>query len=876
MRRIERKRTGLTRCGGAGLLCVALLAPAASGQTLDQRLDEEAFLRGLVDYELPELLEHYLGGHPPADEAQAARYEIARERMRLRQSAPGSPDRLDAIESMLTIRRTLLKRRPGDPRWVIWAGDQAEDLLFELLPVEAAGLTTLFGLPSEAQRRRAEHVASEMTRLTERAETAIEQAILDLEAAPGYRDNVALQVQRRRLARDERERRIPFLRGIAAFLHAELQLRPAGSGLEQYELAARLLAPLGQELEGAVANEARLYCGYALARLGRFEEAETRFRTVAIAEHTEPGKVFAARMGGVMNRAVHHGPASALRGLASIKSKYAGGESIFYRVLIADREFRLRHRAARENGRSPNEAVSEALDAYLDLLDDAALGPSPTIRAVVLGKLSLAVGAEAPLEDLPAIVTLARAERLRRNRESAGEAIDLYRRLLRRGDVDSRDRVTALTGLGKALYAAGRPLEAMRPLLEAARDEPVGPEARGAVELAASIGSELHRRDPNHPAVRAVLREALLLLLDQYPDLPTADHWRFVAGRLAMSERDFDLAAQRFGEIRPEAEQWLDARFMYVNALRAAAKAKPLPDARAERRSLNERVLTEAAAAAGAIEHASASAPEPRRRDLDHYRAHLRVFRAEAMTELGRPEAALILLEELDPTARADRAVLAAQLHARVEAYKALGRLHDALQEIRRFVETAPREAADAIDAMLAPALDRMHALLEADRADDARRSAREELVPLAELMERSVQLSGLTSPVDEEALRHAADAYRLGERHRDALRLYDRLHRDFPNAVEILFGRAECLFGIGQEGWAEAMGLYKRIAAGGETVGRHYYWQSQLRLLQILDLVQRSTDKIVPRIQRLKLKDPELGGQRYRREFQRLHNKYS
>ena len=38
-------------------------------------------------------------------------------------------------------------------------GEQAADLFFELLPTEASDLTSLFGLPTDAQRRRAERVA---------------------------------------------------------------------------------------------------------------------------------------------------------------------------------------------------------------------------------------------------------------------------------------------------------------------------------------------------------------------------------------------------------------------------------------------------------------------------------------------------------------------------------------------------------------------------------------------------------------------------------------------------------------------------------------------------------------------------------------------
>jgi hypothetical protein len=39
---------------------------------------------------------------------------------------------------------------------------------------------------------------------------------------------------------------------------------------------------------------------------------------------------------------------------------------------------------------------------------------------------------------------------------------------------------------------------------------------------------------------------------------------------------------------------------------------------------------------------------------------------------------------------------------------------------------------------------------------------------------------------------------------------------------------------------------------------------------------VQKNTDRIVPRINRLKKQDPELGGRRYKRGFQRLESKHA
>ena len=68
-------------------------------------------------------------------------------------------------------------------------------------------------------------------------------------------------------------------------------------------------------------------------------------------------------------------------------------------------------------------------------------------------------------------------------------------------------------------------------------------------------------------------------------------------------------------------------------------------------------------------------------------------------------------------------------------------------------------------------------------------------------------------------------------------------------------------------------MGLYQRIAA---VSAGEYHWQSQLRMLQILDLTGHNTRRIAPHIRRLRQKDQQLGGERLRRGFEVLQKKYS
>ena len=101
-----------------------------------------------------------------------------------------------------------------------------------------------------------------------------------------------------------------------------------------------------------------------------------------------------------------------------------------------------------------------------------------------------------------------------------------------------------------------------------------------------------------------------------------------------------------------------------------------------------------------------------------------------------------------------------------------------------------------------------------------------------------------------------------------DALPMYEQLTRELGESLETLLGRAECLFELGKD--AEAMPLFARIAV---TLGpsAEPYWLAELRMLQILDRVGRNTHRITPHIRMLQRNHPELGGEEYRREFERL-----
>jgi tetratricopeptide (TPR) repeat protein len=748
--------------------------------------------------------------------------------------------------------------------------DQAADLLFEVLPVDGSGLTTLFGVPSAEQKHRAESVARDLTRYADEAELEIELAILAIESAPEYQRDVVLQQRRRRLADTQRDRRIPFLRGVGACLRAELIAEDPQSRRTSFETAAALLGSLDGKLAGGLAAEASLYRAVALAGLEELDAAQGLFETVAADPASPPGSVLAARLGLVEIRSTRDGPEAGLRLLEEIEQQNGAGD-LLVAMLIADQRFLLRRQVASSaTGNRRDHLMTEAYESYLEILDaDLGLSTDDALT-VVLAKLVSATDDDTPLDRLPPMVTVARAEQLTQDEGSRAEGIGMVEAALARDDLAARERAAALWGLARALYASEQAVAAAERFIELARDLPAAPEAQRAIEAGVSIAADLYSEVPQQAAARRLLNEGLDLLLRQYTTLATFDQWRYLAGQVALREGRFREALDHFDQIAPDSERRLDAQFMRADAMRRWMRASTDPR---ERRRLAGEALDTIDRVRPGIE---ASGPAGERAAAHReYLARLSIFASEALIERGEPERAIEKLEELEAHPVPDQAVVAEALRVRIGAYQLAGRPDEARRALEHFIGTST-----AAGSMVGPVLAAIEAdvvdLIERNRPADALTLAEQQLVPLAELVEQWLSEHRVDRRDEVRLRRRIAEAYRLGERFRDGLGHYDHLLRDHSNAVSLLFGRAECLYGLGDARLAEAMAIYKRIAAvGGAEAGR-YYWQSQLRMLEILDRVGRNTEQIVPRINRLRRQDPELGGPHLRRAFDTLESKYS
>jgi len=112
------------------------------------------------------------------------------------------------------------------------------------------------------------------------------------------------------------------------------------------------------------------------------------------------------------------------------------------------------------------------------------------------------------------------------------------------------------------------------------------------------------------------------------------------------------------------------------------------------------------------------------------------------------------------------------------------------------------------------------------------------------------------------------------GGRPRSALAIWDGIAAERPDTLEVMVGRADVLCSLDDlESMGEAMRTYRVLGRGrpGELVPEATWWHAQLNQLLILEKVGRSIDRIAPRIERLRLVDPALGGDRHSSAFEAL-----
>lgn len=851
-------------------------AQHATAQTIDDLLDEQDYIEGLSELDLPEVLEYYFQAHPTDDTAVRSLYKMAMERMAMRRPGITPANRLKRLETIIAIRDDLIAGHPRDLRRATWLADQSAAWLFEMFHIETSGATALFGSPTPRQLETARTAARQAYELATRADSALADVLREIESQPDFRSDVSTQLQRQRLIDRERRRRVPLLRGMSAAVHAELNIEDQSKRAALYEEAAAELGEARDRLDGTAACHAALYQAIALMRLARFDESHAAIDYATTGGRCDGDAKFLANLITIELVAAETGPSAAIEKVANIEQN-ARQLSLLQRVLLTDQRFKWRRTlamAAAPADRAP--LLAGAYQSYLDLIDVKHDESPEVVRAVVVSRIANVVDNSAQTDKLPALVTVALAESKAREPNTRAEAIVLLERTLQRTDVADVDRAAALFSLGRVLYEDGRKFDASQRFYQLARDYPADSQAGRAIELAAALALEMWELQPGSGMVREALNNAVSLLLERFPSSRDADRWQYVAGELAARELRFVDASAHFQAVPASAKHYLDAMYMRAKVARQAAEAER---DQLKRITLNEQAVNTAKEVHSTIEQAlqrGQGLDAARKKQLGEYIITLSVLVAQSKLDLKDEKAALEALENvtLDDTVPAD--IRADVLLVRIKAKQAVGRASEAQQELQQYLDAAPDQIGAVLPSMMLGIETEVRELLEFGLVDEAQARAHRDLLPLANLLSRWLAEHPEWRGDEFQLRRRMAAAFELSGRYEDALREYDRLLVMHPDLLVILVGKAESLYQLGGEArLAESMQLFKRIGAAERDGSSSSYWMSQLRLLQILDQVDRNTEQIMPRIEQLEQRDPNLGGPRWQPGFNELRRKY-
>ncbi len=766
----------------------------------------------------------------------------------------GQSERAAAIDRKLADRAELIKCEPDNPHLL---AEQAAGFYFDYLAVDGAGWITLLGFPNESQRERARTAGRQIDELTRRAQQAVEQEILRLESLPNLADDLELQRERQRLIEEERERRLPFLMAVGAAVRAQTQNHHDAQRQELLERALGQLENLTSRLTGPIAARARMHAGLAASELAHYQKADELLKRVQEAEDVEAIVQFAARLQLASN-------ADGERDLERLAAEPAYARSLFHRLLVADRLFMKRR----------DRSLANAAQAYGSLLELRFETPAEHARAAILLRLACAAE-DIPPADRPPLVVCAMAERALTH--GAGDDVaESVRSVLARDVISERERAQAMLTLARIEHASGHHLDAAAHYIQFADEYSAQPIAEHAIALGLSLAGNRYSHAPAES--RDVFHRGLNVALSAYPRIADIDRWRFMAARLALHERRFEDAISHVDALSKSHDRWLDGQLIRLEAMQQLANDNV---GVSQEEKLFDQIIEVASNLDAHLGGLIASADDEQAIQLRKKSQQLRIHRSAALLASGNAEGAVAALEGIENDPATDSAAFERALTIRIEALQVLSRPEDVRRQLQVFLAKGRPDRASAVaGSTLANVQRRIEELQDRDQNAQAQSIIQLELAPLADLLDAWIHKDDARS--DFGLALQVAAAHRTAGKFEESLRLYDLLLREQPNALPLLLGRAEALYHLGiatgeQEQLGQAMTIYRRLIAAGSGRGLYdTYWLAQLRSLQILDATGRNTNQIAPQIQRLRLRDPALGGEQLRPKFERLQNKYA
>ena len=771
--------------------------------------------------------------------------------------------RSNALDQCLELREKMIAegRVRGDLELASWHADQAADLLLRRVEFPNSWSTHLFNadptcplLPAEIPLLIARGI--EQAGL---AEALVKSAIEEIQSRP-ENDQEDLDLLER--LRFEQELRIPLLESIGLILASNID---QGASIDALERLDRISEEVVER------NQVRSIVDSWKIQAALASKDRERLSELLASANLDPSELDRIRIAAVLE-----GPDHA-RKMAAAAFEGSDEQRVYERMLFADLHARylsesLKHSDSPEPGKW-NDGTATLWLRLLEEDHQTREVIDAAIAARLVGRTDAQGDAGMPLA---AAWAVGRAELARRSQGEIGNpsVTERLRKGVRENQASALVRARALDMLFRLLLQEGERLEAARIGGILFREHPDFPNANP--ELVADLVEPWAVR--GDPDAATLYEDALTHLIENESTVhDRAAIRRNQADRIRLAEHLVRTERPKEGclivlSVDPQTESIAcDLLEVRSNCLEALGRVDELgPEALIDLQDQLEKD------GRGYLARFSNNGTTPVSSNL------LRVFHGSKLASVRSNLRRGYRAEDLEKTTQIiDRIDLDRQL--RIEALFLRHQIRLLNSETREAaIETAP-DIGYAIGLDLELAMRRLVAELEAtiERVHEARDAGRKaDAVQLCR--ERLRAVTRLITPEDVMHLTFqermiVAEAQTLSGWQDKSIILWESLAGEQPNAWAVLEGRADALFLSEKEAeLGEAIQLYRRLGQGApdQFVPAATWWNAQRGQLLVLEKVGRSLERIAPRIQRLRLQDPELGGLRFKKSFDTLQER--
>ncbi len=887
-----------------------------------QRLDNETFHAGLIEYELVDLLDFHLALYPPDSDLTNLLLQRKVKLLVWADETESREKRRAALREANALLARMISEFGDDDRALDWQIELARALIYEQAEPAYSSILYRGGTPEDHRT---------LGRLMEQAISVLERLRSFLEAEYARLDELTLNeyeqldesgyVTKIEQAMPQAEYMLRWARFYSAIAlepgDTRRHLLLDGIFTELIEQKALLTT---DHVVTHVQAQSLLLAGMSARRLGDYAEAQRHLRQAAdVVDHLPDPRerrdlqwlITLATVERIRALRDDHRFDDAQQNLKRLQRHLAeNDQDDFGRLLV----LALLESSIAQARTAPAEDGPDA--ALTRPLTDAATQPlmalaqqQPAYRDEVYAAIYEQLADVAQPEKLHpfqqcAIIAghIAEATRLRHGQDQGAEAtasdqrsaearavqlldaaINLAQGLVARREVIANDLYCeALFNLGVARHHRGQRMEAAQQFTSVASQCPEFPRALAAATYAVEIAVELaedptlrRRRD-----VQNLLVTALRTLVEGFPGAEAAEYWRFFLAQALEDTGAYDEAAEQYAQVTGGHPHRLLARFRAGRCLARALMertARDEPDlvdikrrAGEARHALETFIETVQQAPAKAGERAQRAAAE----------AEVLIGEISILPGVDNPQIALTRLDGFEDRHPQQRDLIGRVLRVRIVAYEATDRLADARQAVPQYIASAPDEAGPTLQGLFDATWGEIERYRRLGRDDLADSKARAALLFAEQIHAWAQNRSGQTSADDLYLLElQLAEAYLEAGQPAKALPLFelavqidaDRQPDGEAHDPRALIGQARALYAL--QRYADALPLFNRVYREAPADARRRF-AALLGDLRCRTELGEPADPIIAVIRQHRFLNPDLGSEDLKQEFAALEDR--